>query len=211
MKIEFKIKNNKRNLFTSILFLIFGALMFAYPNSFISLVSKIIGIILVVYGILLIIKNYYETKQNSDTPSSTLILAIVLLVIGILFITLSNSIAQIVQYIIGAWILFNALERLIMALSLGYKNNKFITQLVISILLLLAGLYTILKANLPLQIIGIVLMCYAILDIIGYITTYDNIEKEDIKEETYKKIETKENIKDATIVEENKKSKKKKK
>lgn len=203
------IKETKKNLVTSILFLIFGALIFAYPNQVVTTASIVFGAVLMFYGIIMLIKNYYETKNDASTTSTTLIFGIILIVIGLLFIILAASISKILQYVLGAWILFTGIERLMIALSLGKENNAFITQLVISLLLLAAGLYTILRGHLEIQIVGIVMIVYSILEIVGYFSNKSvevNI-KEEIKQE---KIDTKDEVKDAKVVEE-KTSKKKKK
>lgn len=204
-----KIKETKKSLISSILFLIFGALIFAYPNQVVTTASIIFGAILLFYGIVMVIKNYYETKNDSNTTSTTLMFGILLIIIGLLFIILSNVVSQIIQYVLGAWILFTGIERLMIALSLGKDNNSFITQIIIASLLLIAGLYTILRGHLEIQIIGIVMIVYAILEIIGYFSNKDTMEhKEEVVIE--KKIETKEEVKEAKVVEEKPKKKSKK-
>lgn len=208
-----KIQETGKSLIVSFLFLIFGALIFAYPNQVITTASMIFGGILMFYGVILIIKNYYETKQNSNNSSATLMLGIFVLVAGLLFVVLANLISQILQFVLGAWILFNGIERLMIALSLGKNNNAFITQIVIASLLLLAGLYTIFRGHLEIQIIGIIMIIYSILQIIGYFSNKKEVvdKNEDVKLE---KIESKEehddDIKEAKIVEEKPKKNKKK-
>ncbi|MBR1417304.1 MAG: DUF308 domain-containing protein [Bacilli bacterium] len=208
---------SKKSLIKSILFLIFGALIVANPDSIIKIASTIIGIIIILYGVFLAFKNYYDTKQDSNTSSTTLIFGITCIIIGILFIVLADSIVKIIQYILGAWIIFNGIERLMIALSLGKDNSNFITQLVLSILLLAAGLYTIFRANLPIQIAGLVMIIYAILEIIGYITNKkDKISVKEEVEENIKLNNTNNNVKEAKIIEtkdnkDTKETKKKKK
>ena len=206
-----KIQETGKSLITSFLFLIFGALIFAYPDQVIITTSMAFGGILIFYGMILIIKNYYETKQNSNNSSATLMLGIFVLVAGILFVVLAGLISQILQFVLGAWLLFTGIERLMIAISLGKNNNSFITQIIIGTLLILAGLYTIFKAHLEIQIIGIIMIIYSILQIIGYFSNKKEVteKKEDVKIE---KIETKEdkddNIKEAKIVEEKTKKEK---
>lgn len=192
------IRAKKSSLFGSLLFLILGALIFAYPNKVITIGSVILGTIIICYGIFLLIKNYYETKSDPTTSNATLMIGIVTMVIGLLFIILSDKISQIVQYILGAWILFNGIEKLIIALSSGKNSNTFLSQLIVAILLILAGLYSILKANLTIQIVGLIMMIYAVIEIFNYVILKNNESSETTTEIT--KIEvTKEDIKDATI------------
>ena len=53
--------------------------------------------------------------------------------------------------------------------SLKQKNKDFVIMLVVSIALILCGLYIILKSNLVLQTVGIVMMIYSAIEIFGYI------------------------------------------
>ena len=214
-----KIIETKKNLVSSLIFLLFGALLFAYPNKIVQIASMGIGAIIILYGIFMLIKNYYETKNDSNTSSTTLVFGIVAIIVGILFIVLAQQISQIIQYFIGIWIIFTGIERLIIALSLGKDNNSFITQLILAILILAAGIYTIFRGHLEIQIIGLIMMIYAILEIIGYVTNKkdDIVEKTNTpKDESISKITTKEkesdeNIQEAKIVEEKPKKKNTKK
>ena len=210
-----KIKETSKSIISAFLILIFGALIFAYPNTVVKTASMIFGGLLMFYAIVLIIKNYYETKSDSNTTSTTLMIGIFLLITGLLFIVLSGVVSQILQYVLGAWILFAGIQRLMIAISIGKDNNAFITQLIIAILLLAAGLYTILRGHLEIQIIGLIMIVYSILQIIGYFSNSNKNEVVDKKEVTITdKIESKEekkdDVKEAKIVEE-KPSKKKKK
>ena len=49
------------------------------------------------------------------------------------------------------------------------KSYKFISVMVISLVLIIAGFYTILVSNLVFQSMGIILIVYSILELINYI------------------------------------------
>lgn len=210
MKLEIRTQRNKLNIITAILFLIVGALLVSNPDRVIAIISYIIGTVLILIGIYSCIKNYYNTKADSNTPSNDLILGITTIVIGILFLLLANSIGVTVRYVFGALIIFSGLSRLISSLQLDKNSSNFITQLVIAILLILIGLYTILTSNITLQIVGIIMMIYAILEIVSIITSKtleSNKNSDDIIID--KAIEHKKdnNIKEAKIIKETKKKK----
>ena len=201
--------SNSKSLIKSILFLIFGSLIFAYPDKVISVVASGFGGILIAYGLFMIVRNYYETKQNSATPATLLTFGIVLVIVGILFIILSDSISLVIQYVLGAWILFNGIEKLIMSLYLPKHSSQFISQLVIALLLLAAGLYTVLVSNITIQVVGLIMMIYAILEIVGFITnknvptTTKEVEVEVKKEKKNKKKAIE--VKEAKVIEEKEK------
>ena len=93
-------------------------------------------------------------------------------------------------------------------ISINNKNRKFIPLLIVSILLMIVGVYTILIGDIILSNIGIIMMIYAVIEIIGYIfytkdtkpveepgTTTLIVQEETIEEEQPKK-KNKKKIKD---------------
>ena len=132
-------------------------------------------------------------------------MGIILTIIGLVFILIADVIEALVRLIIGGWILFTGINRLISSLQLPKKNNQFIVRLILSFLIICIGLYTILESNLAFKTIGIVLMIYSIIEIIGYI-----LKKRTPYIEEEMTIKTKENkIIDAILIEDKKTKKKK--
>ena len=207
MKVEIRTQKNKINIVSSIIFLIVGALLVANPDRVIAIISYLVGVILLAVGIYELIKNYYNTKADSNTPSNDLILGITIMIIGVVFIVLANSIGVAVRYVFGAWMIFSGISRLISALPLDRNSNTFITQIVIASLLILIGLYTILASNVALQVVGIVMMIYAILDIVAILTNKATTKTTESTFEKVASITHEENIKEAKIVKEKKKKK----
>ena len=80
------------------------------------------------------------------------------------------------------------------------KENRFVSSLIIAILLVILGFYIILVSNLVLSTIGILLMVYAGIEIVGFI--FDIVDNKN----TPKK--KKEQIPDAVVVSKPKKNKK---
>ena len=185
--------------FSAIFFIFFGALIFADPNKVIALASTILGILLICAGVYYLIKNYYATKENSDNSPTDLILGIVTMILGLLFIILAGTIGTIIQYILGAWILFSGIERLITAVQEKRNTNSFIAQLIVAILLIFVGLYTIFKANLTLKVIGLIMMIYGVIEVIGFITESDK-KKDIIKDAKVIEAKTPEVIEEKEIV-----------
>lgn len=197
-------------LIKSIIFLVFGALIFAYPNIVITSASIVLGIILILYGIFMIIKNYYETKNNSETPATAMTLGIIIIIFGILFIILSDSISKIFQYVLGAWIIFSGLEKLIMSFTIDKKSKEFVVEIIVASIIVIIGLSTVFITNIPISIIGIIMVGYAILEIIEFITDKKIYPVKDNKDDNKLKINN-DNVKEAKVIEEKSSSKKNKK
>ena len=70
----------------------------------------------------------------------------------------------------GAWILFNGITLLINSIK-GIKNksNSSKTLIILSGFMIICGIYMILVSNLAFQMIGLCIILYSIVEIIGYI------------------------------------------
>lgn len=202
MKIEVKSYSSMALLISSIVFFILGAIMFTNPSAVVLFVSYVIGGLIIILGLFKCVKNYLDVKKDNTTSSTGMVSGIVLIVIGLVFIFLANVIEALVRIVIGGWILFSGINRLINALYLEKKGSKFWVLLSLSILLIAGGLYTILESNLAFKAIGIVLMIYAFVEIFGYIFNKREISVVETKVK-------KEKVEEAILIE-NKETKKKK-
>lgn len=165
-------------LVISILFFILGAVMYTKPEFIVLVFSYVMGGLIILFGVYYCIKNYVEIKHDNSKSSKDMILGITLIVIGLVFIFLANVIEALVRLVIGGYILFIGITRFVNSLYMK-KDTRFFVSLGLSILLIAGGLYTILEANLAFQTIGIVIMAYSVIEIIGFIFNNDSRDKED--------------------------------
>ena len=197
MKINVKSYSDIISLISSIIFFILGAIIFTKP--------EIIGGLMIIIGLFKCIKNYLDIKRDNTISSKEMISGIILIIIGLAFILLAGVIEALVRLVIGGWVLFSGINRLINALHLNKKTRRFIIFLILSLLLILTGLYTILEANLAFKTIGLILMVYSFIEIFGYI-----FNRKDIESTTEIIIDSKENkVIDAILIEDKKTKKKK--
>jgi len=169
MKIGIKSYSSIISLIFSIIFFILGAIIFTRPEIIILFISYVIGGIIIIIGLFKCIKNYLDIKKDNTISSREMISGIVLIIIGLVFILLAGVIEALVRLVIGGWILFSGINRLINSLEIPKKNSQFIIRLILSFLLIGVGLYTILESNLAFKTIGLVLMVYSVIEILGYI------------------------------------------
>ena len=204
MEIKVKSYSKQSSLISSILFFILGALVFTKAAELAKMISIIIGVLLAVIGTVLITYFYFTSKQQVYSKKS-LIFGIISIILAIVFIGFSDVVGHFVRFIVGAWILFSGIMRLINVLTMGGKNTKFFPLLIVSILLIGLGIFTILVEN-ELEIIGILMMIYAAIEIVGFIFyTKDKQAKEEVgvtsiivpEKETNIERKEKVNIKDA--------------
>lgn len=206
MKIGVKSYSSIISLINSIIFFILGAIVFTRPEIIILFISYVIGGIIIIIGLFKCIKNYLDIKKDNTISSREMISGIVFIIIGLVFILLAGVIEALVRLVIGGWILFSGINRLINSLEIPKKDKHFIIHLILALLLIGVGLYTILESNLAFKTIGLVLMVYSVIEIIGYISSKRNTYVEEVI------IETNNNkVIDAVLIEDKKTKKKKSK
>ena len=166
MKFDLKVKKDKSSIIISIIALVIGILLFTNPNEMMKFITYIIGLIFVVIGS---IKLYNYYKQKDTISNIQLTAGITLIVIGIIIMFCNHIIEFLIRIIMGGFILANGLNKLIIALNTKQYNNKWIGLLTIAIILILGGLYIILKSNVIISTIGLIITIFSSIDIISYI------------------------------------------
>lgn len=176
-----KIVNFSANLFTTILSLILGVVIFWHPELVTIVISYFLGTVLMCYGIGKIIYFSYQKGKDANTNFIPCIIGIILILIGLACMFFSGIIEQIIRFIIGAFILIIGINRLIKIFSISdKKSSQFIAGLIVAFLLVIIGLYVIFVSNLLIQYLGLVLIVYSAIEIINYIIMASNGEYKNI-------------------------------
>ena len=183
MKSDNKITLN--NLIYSLLFFVFGIILLTSTEDLISIASKVIGSILVIIGIIKIIVYVYMKGKLGNYKLSKLILGIIIISFGSLLILYSSVLSFAIRIIVGFWVLFSGVNRMILAIStksidkIGFKVylGTSILMILISICLI-SGLFE--------KVIGLFIVGYSITEIVNYIyfktknKNYDSKKKKDV-------------------------------
>lgn len=220
MKLKVTSYSSEASLINAIIFFIIGAILYSNSDAVLSFVSIAIGIILVVIGIIQIIFYNMERKTEEGGKKVHVVSAATSLLIAIIFIFFHNIVEQFIRFIIGAWILFSGIKRFISSFAIT-NTKKFLPLLIVSILLMIVGIYTIITPNVFINILGIIMMIYAVIEVIGYIFyTKDTMQAEEtgsttliVKDNTEEVVKNEKKVKTVKNVKEKKakttKSKKK--
>lgn len=171
--------SNDNSLFSSILFLLFGIVLFTNPGGILRFVSYIAGGSLILIGIFNIISYRKMLKKLNVDQKFKLISGIILIILGLFVILFSSLIETTIRLIFGGWIIYSGIMRLIEVLNNKENTISFIARLIVAILLIICGLYVALT-NLVYSMIGLFIIIYAILDIIGYVFYKKDFKKNDI-------------------------------
>lgn len=181
----------KSTIITSLFLLALGILLIVKSDATIMMVSYVIGAVLIALGVLAII-NFLRSK--SELYHLDIVYGIVTIILGVLVIKNPKVIGSIIPFVVGVGILINSGTKLKYALDL--KENKegvWKYTLVVAIISAILGVLLIFNpfkaSSLLVQVIGIVISVYALLDIISTIILKKRFIKSEIKEADLIKIE----------------------
>lgn len=180
------------SIITSIVFLALGIFLFLKPETTISTISYIIGIIILLLGAFSISK--YYTNKNKSNIDFSLIYGILSIIVGIIIILNPTAIATIITFVLGFWIVINSIIKIQYSLDLKNHDNKaWLITLIIGLLTLIWGLVLVFNpfggALDITKLIGLFIIIYSILDIVECFILNKNIKDitKDIKKE-FKKV-----------------------
>lgn len=162
--------SNITSLISAIFFFIIGSIIFTNPNGTIKFIAYALGGCFSIIGLFKILVYYFKKKKEKEVFIKDLTIGIIALSFGLILIISSNTVEVLIRIIMGAWILFNGINLLINSIK-GIKNksNSSKTLIILSSLMIIGGIYMILSTNLVFQMIGLCIMLYSVIEIIGYI------------------------------------------
>lgn len=166
------------SILTSLCFAILGLVIAYYPNTTFQIISNVMGAILIAYGAIKIIE-YFKMKDISSMYATELSFGVIAVLLGIVVIACSNMIEAIIRILIGIWIIYSGIMRMGLAVKLKKfdSNNKiWIAGLIIAIIMLCCGIYIITNQGAIMMYLGIIMVIYAIMDIIEEFIFMKNIK-----------------------------------
>ena len=110
---------------------------------------------------------YILSKGKYDFYNYDLIYGIIAIIIGLITIFCSNLIESMLRIMIALWIIYSGLVRLSLSLKLhAAKINMWNVSLILSIIMIIGGIYMILQNGALIVTIGIVMLVYSVIDLI---------------------------------------------
>ncbi len=156
----------KTTLIFSLITLILGIILLTSSTKAVIIVCYIIGGIVALFGIYHLFR-YYKLKQELKIEDNQkLILGVAFLAIGLVIIILSSVLETCLRFIIGFSLIVNGIKKAIIAI-----NNRDSLILILGLMFIAMGLYTILAENIIFQIVGILLILSSSIDILNLFIT----------------------------------------
>lgn len=201
MNNETKITIN--NLIYALLFLVFGIILLTSTDDLVGIASKVVGTILLVFGAVKIIVYIYMKGKMGNYRISELLVGLLIIGLGILLILYSSTLSFVIRIVVGLWILFAGVNRIILSIYVRkYDKIGFRMYLITSILMILLGMLLI--SGLIDKMLGLFIIMYSLIEIVDYIYYIINGKKYEFNDESNAKIVKVKNSKvvDAIIDEE---------
>ena len=183
------------NLIYALLFLVFGIILLTSTEDLITIVSKVIGGVLIVIGIIKAIIYIYMKGKLGEYSLSKLIVSLLFISFGALLIFLSGTLSFAIRTVIGIWIVFSGINRVIFAISISTLDKKsFLVYLITSLLMISLGIVII--TGVLDQLIGLLIIIYSVMEIVNYI--YFKVKNKDFEEVVEKPVKKEKKLKRLT-------------
>ena len=165
------------SMLESILFAILGIILVCRPEGTVKMITGLIGTFFIVIGILKII-NYFSSNGINDFFNYDLIYGLTSIVIGFVAMFYLNIIASIFRIIIGIWIVYTSFVRINASIQIKRVGSEaWIYSFILALIMFACGLYVIINSNAIIVSIGIIMIVYAVIDIIENIIFMKNVNE----------------------------------
>ena len=151
------------DMVVSMVFVLFGLLLIVKPLEMMSVISILLGAVFIIIGFLKIV-DYFTSKDKEDY---LLTMALISVIFGVIVLFCSDVISSIFRIILGIWIIASGIRNF--QTSLVWKDVKsglWTLTVVFAMLMIIAGIVVLVSDTLALQIVGVIILIYAILDLI---------------------------------------------
>ena len=166
------------SIITSLGFAILGLVIAYNPNTTFQIISYALGGILIAYGVIKILE-YLRIKDINSMYTAELSFGVIAALFGIVVIVYSDMIEAMIRVLIGIWIIYSGIMRLGLAINLqkiDTDNKIWLMVLFIALTMLICGVYIVLNPGTVMMTIGIIIVIYAIMDIIEEIIFMNNMK-----------------------------------
>ncbi len=184
----------KITLLSSIVFFILGMIIFVKPEMVVKVISYVIGGGLILVGVYSTISYIVNDRRLKVVNYNEIMFGITAIILGLLFILLAGAIELLLRIVVGVWVIMSGISRIYTSMIYPVKDARFYSLIIVGIILIGLGFYIVFYSNLAISIIGLFMMLYGLIDFISYFV-YKNASLE-----VNKKINSKEDIKEAEIV-----------
>ncbi len=167
------------DLIVSIVMAIIGGVLIARPETTLNTIAMIIGGIVIAYGLYIVLRFFAKRERINDSIyTNGFVLGIMLIIFGAILFKYVGIIEALIRIIIGVWMVYNGLIRLIESNMFRDINRAlWISMGITSLVIIGLGLYITFYSGALIQILGYFVLTYAVIDIVQNIIYTRNERK----------------------------------
>lgn len=165
------------SIIESILTLVLGILLIAWPDTVVKVVAYIVGIFLVVKGVYGVI-NYFVVKGHKDFFNDGLLWGVISVLAGAAVLILGSEIANVFRIVVGIWIVYGALVKMNTSIKLnaaGIKSWKYL--LILAIMMLVVGVFVTFYQGAAVILIGWMMVLGGLIGVVGDVMFMQQVDK----------------------------------
>lgn len=171
-------KSGYISLLISIIFALIGIIIIVNPTTTFNIISTIIGVCIIIAGIIKFFTSFSYKTTSGGTDFQMIFGSLIIVIAGIVTICYNSTIQSIISIMIGLWIIYSALIRFGLSVQLkAISFPIFILSMILSISMLICGIYVLFNASAIMIWLGVIMLIYAVMDIIEEIIFISYAEK----------------------------------
>lgn len=151
----------------SLITMILGILLIAWPDIVIKVVAYVVGIFLIIKGAYQII-NYFIIKGQNDFFNNSLLAGVISALIGLTLLLIGEEIANVFRIVIGVWMIYESLVRINTSIKLHAANiSTWKYTLIFALMMLILGVFVTFYNGAVLTLIGWMMILAGLIGILG--------------------------------------------
>ena len=162
---KFLKRSNWTDIAIAFVFILLGALLMLKPDEMMEVLSILLGAVYVytIYYFAVKLVDYFTSKDKEDY---LLTMSVIFVIIGAIMILSPSIISNLFSIALGVWIIAAGLRNFQTTLIWKeVKSGYWTVALVFSMLMMVAGIAILSNTAIAVQVIGIIIIIYALLDI----------------------------------------------
>lgn len=154
-------------IFESLITIILGILLIAWPDTVIKVVAYVVGAFLIIKGSYQVI-NYFIVKGQNDFFNNNLLAGVISLLIGLALLLIGEEIVNVFRIVIGIWMIYESLVRINTAIKLHAADiPAWKYMLVLALMMLVLGAFVTFYSGAVVTLIGWMMILAGIIGIVS--------------------------------------------
>lgn len=170
-------KNAWGAMFESLITIILGVMLVAWPDTVVKVIAYVVGAFLIVKGAYQVI-NYFVVKGQNDFFNNSLLTGVISVLIGTALLLIGEEIINVFRIVIGIWMIYEALVRISTSIKLHAANIpawKYI--LILALIMLLLGIFVTFNSGAVVTLIGWMMILTGVIGIVGDVMFVQHVDK----------------------------------